>query len=223
MDRSIEPNFEEKIKARKAIVPFLYDMFKGLDKVEINNNSKTINSINIPEIKKALTDAVSLIKFPSIQKVKGEVEITNQKEIQKVEVTNQQPYPKYPEIKIEEKVITFPELQKIIGEVKATNLPIGTEKEANTKNANPSNYLIVRLSDGQKFIDGIGGATSAPMGRSTENIYLREEYSYTTVSGSQVPTMVKKWTDNMVLTETYEYDANANPIKKFRSIEPYNA
>jgi hypothetical protein len=213
MDRTIEPNLEEKIKARKAIVPFLYDMFKGLDKVEISDNRKTINAINIPEIKKALTDAISTIKFPSITKVSGQVEITNQKELQKVEVVNQVEVPE----------ISFPELQKIIGEVKATNLPLGNQKEANSKTANPANYLIVRLSDGQKFIDGIGGATSAPMGRSTENIYLREEYSYTTVSGSQVPTMVKKWTDNMVLTETYEYDANANPIKKFRSIEPYNA
>lgn len=215
MDRSIEPNLEEKIKARKAIVPYLYEMFKGLDKVEISDNRKTINAINIPEIKKALTDAVSSIKFPLTQKIKGEVEITNQKEVQKVEVLNQ--------IEIKENIIEFPELQKVIGEVKAINLPIGTDIDANTKTANPANYLIVRLSDGQKFIDGIGGATSAPMGRSTENIYLREEYSYTTVSGSQVPIMVKKWTDNMVLTETYEYDANANPIKKFRSIEPYNA
>lgn len=215
MDRSIEPNLEEKIKARKAIIPFLYDMFRDLNKVEISDNRKTINSINIPEIKKALTDAVASIKFPITQKIKGEVEITNQKEIQKVEVLNQ--------VEIKENIIEFPELQKVIGEVKAINLPIGSEIEANTRTANPTNYLIVRLSDGQKFIDGIGGATSAPMGRSTENIYLREEYSYTTVSGIQVPTMVKKWTDNMVLTENYEYDANANPIKKFRSIEPYNA
>lgn len=213
MDRSIEPNLEEKIKARKAIVPYLYDLFKGLDKVEISDNRKTINAINIPEIKKALTDAIATIKFPNSQKIKGEVEITNLKEIQKVEVLNQVNIPE----------VTFPELQKIIGEVKAVNLPTGTDVEANSKTANPSNYLIVRLSDGQKFIDGIGSATSAPMGRSTENIYLREEYSYTTVSGSQVPVMVKKWTDNMVLTETYEYDGNANPIKKFRSIEPYNA
>lgn len=212
MDRSIEPNLEEKIKARKAIVPYLYDLFKGLDKVEISDNRKTINAINIPEIKKALTDAIATIKFPNSQKIKGEVEITNLKEIQKVEVLNQVNIPE----------VTFPELQKIIGEVKAVNLPTGTDVEANSKTANPSNYLIVRLSDGQKFIDGIGGATSAPMGRSTENIYLREEYTYTTYSGTSLPIMVKKWTDTMVLTETFEYEG-FNPVRKFRSIEPYNA
>ena len=143
MDRSIEPNLEEKIKARKAIVPYLYDLFKGLDKVEISDNRKTINAINIPEIKKALTDAIATIKFPSSQKIKGEVEITNLKEVQKVEVLNQVNIPE----------VTFPELQKIIGEVKAVNLPTGTDVEANSKTANPSNYLIVRLSDGQKFIE----------------------------------------------------------------------
>jgi len=217
MDRSIEPNLEEKIKARKAVIPAITEMLKN---IKIEDNRQNIIKIDIEEIKKGMIEAISNIKFPKQTKIKGEVEVINQKEIQKVEIINHQ---ELPEIKIEEKVISFPELQKIVGEVKATNLPVGNDKEANSKTANPTNYLIVRLSDGQKFIDNLGGATSAPMGRSTENIYLREEYSYTTVSGSQVPTMVKKWTDNMVLTETYEYDANANPIKKFRSIEPYNA
>ena len=43
MDRSIEPTLEEKVKARKSVVPFLYDIFKGVDKVEVSDK-RTINN-----------------------------------------------------------------------------------------------------------------------------------------------------------------------------------
>lgn len=211
MDR-IEPNLEEKIKIRKAIVPIFEDMLKN---IKIEDNRQNIITIPVEEIKKAFDEAVKKldVKLPKTQTIKGAVEITNQKEIQKVEVINN------PEINIESKEINFPELQKIIGEVKAINLPVGNDKEA-SRNANPTNYLIVRLTDGQRFIDNFGATTSAPMGRNTENIFLREEYSYITISGIQVVNQIKKWTDTMILTEDYQYDGNANPIKKFRSIEP---
>lgn len=217
MDREI--SLEETMKIRKAVIPMLIDALK---EIKISDNRQNVIQIDTEEIKKALIEAISNINLPEYP---SNIQITNQKDIQKVEVVNQEypEFPTFPEIKIEKTEVNFPEIQKVVGEIKAVNLPVGEDKEA-SKKANPTNYLIVRLSDGQKFIDGLGGgATSVPMGRSTENIYLREEYSYTTVSGSQVPVMVKKWTDNMVLTENYEYDSNANPIKKFRSIEPYNA
>jgi hypothetical protein len=217
MERKID-EINETMKIRKAIIPFLADMFNDGKEIKISKEENRIINFNVSEIKKAFNDAIKniVLKYPEKQKV----EIVNHKEVQKVEVLNQE---KFPEIKIEKNEINFPELQKIIGEVKAINLPIGTEKEASKENANPTNYLIVRLSDGQKFIDSFGGGVSAPMGRSTENIYLREEYDYTTISGIQVVNKVRKWTDTMLLTEDYIYDNSANPIKKFRSIEPYNA
>jgi len=213
MDREI--SLEETIKIRKAVIPMLIDALK---EIKISDNRQNVIQIDTEEIKKALIEAVLNIKLPEYP---TNIEVSNQKEVQKVEVINQEVI-QFPEIKIEKTEVNFPEIQKVVGEIKAINLPVGEDKET-SKKANPTNYLIVRLSDGQKFIDNFGGgATSVPMGRSTENIYLREEYTYTTYSGSQLPIMVKKWTDNMVLTETFEYDG-FNPIRKFRSIEPYNA
>jgi hypothetical protein len=69
----------------------------------------------------------------------------------------------------------------------------------------------------QHEIAGKGGASEF-----REKQWLREEYTYTTVSGCNVVSQIKKWDSDQVLTERYEYDGNANAIVKSRSLELHN-
>lgn len=181
-------------------------------------------------------------KQPEIQKV----EVVN-KDVQKTEIVNfpiqksqDLRFPKSFEIsnleRIEKKLdellqktnevqvvnpVRKVEIENPQTEIKITNLPLGEDQKPDKNKANPAKYSIVRLSDGRQFIDNLGGGLASvssgkPMG---DRIWLREEYTFTTISGSQVPTRVIKWDDQFKLTEDYQYDANANPIVKTRKLE----
>lgn len=150
------------------------------------------------------------VDFPVVQKIKGKVDID---------------FPKTQ--KVEGKVdVEFPNTQKVevAGLIKGemTNMPTAEGREASAK-ADPTKYMIVRMSNGRQFIDNESQAHTMAGGSTTyagEKVWLREEYTHTTISGVQVPTKIVKWDDNVKLTEDYAYDADANPITKSRLLEP---
>jgi len=254
MDREIESTIQEKMKIRKAVMPVLEDLFDKskeayLDKIESHTNTNILEGIaksvkETPTLLKSLQGvfdkAISKIKYPSDMKVSGDVNVLN-KDVQKVEGgvsvigevdvnTSKLETLLGKLLKKEPKV---PDNQKVSveglvhGEMKATNLPIGKGTEVNKKDANPSNYLVVRLTDGQKF-QGIPGSTmSAGGGATMEKVWLRQEFTYTTISGNRVPTKIESWDDQFKLTEDFEYEYilidgedSVNPIIKSRSLEP---
>lgn len=222
----MDGKLEDKILIRKEIKPIIEDLVSEIR--ELKEEIKKLDK-QLPEITKIKGD-VKVENLPDVTKV----EITNQKDVvfpdtQKVEVTNPT-YVTFPETQkvevVNHKDVEFPEVQKVkvinnLESLKINNIPLGDGVNVDKEKANPSQYIIVRLTDGQQFITPTASVSSQSGGGGSYDVWIREEYTYTTVSGSQVPYIVKKWSDNRLLTETYEYDGNANPVKKFRSIEPY--
>ncbi len=76
---------------------------------------------------------------------------------------------------------------------------------AKPKNEKP---IAVRVVDMPAIVDGgKGGATEVRQKR-----WLREEYQYTTVSGTQVVTRATMWDHDTKRTEDYRYNENAQVI-----------
>lgn len=134
-------DLKEVIKNKKDIIipPSQTIEFPKVQKVEVENQVKVptsvkvenLNEIRIPEQPKTVTANVT---FPKVQDVK----VTNPPIVQKIE---------------------FPKTQKVEGMVglKEGTIPTGEGDEVHFKKANPRKYSIVRLTDGQKFIDALGG------------------------------------------------------------------
>ena len=206
---------KEKGNIRRAVIPLLKDILTDIKKENIDMKEFILAAV------KSIDRRNISVKnnFPETQKVKGKVEV-DFPEVQKVELENPIPTPI---VNVKPETIKFPSKQKVTvdGLVRTMNddLPLGEGQEVHKDKANPSKFLVIRLSDGKKFInlDGIGAVTGGqPSG---EKIWLREEYTYTTVSGMQVPTQIEKWDSQFKLTIDYEYDANANPIVMSRTLE----
>lgn len=202
-------------KVRKAVFPLLEQFVQIIKEAFSESIAKfRITKADFPDVQKVeLTNyeppvinvTEKTVTFPKVQDVK----LTNYKQ---------------PIINVVEKKIEFPNIQVV--KVKnqfdgnITNLPLGKDKKASVKDANPTKYVVVRLTDGQQFIDSFGSSVSSSNTGGGEKIWLREEYQYTTVSGQSVPSRVIKWDSQFKLTLDYQYDSNANPIIMSRSIEP---
>ena len=149
-----------------------------------------------------------------------------EKEVQKVEVTNQTVAK---EVKIEQKDVKFPEVQKVkdnLTHVKIEKLEkaVNTLIEITVNKKFPEfpykegEILPVAIKDMPIAVNG--GGKGEP-----EKIWLKEEFTYTTISGARVPTIVKKWDDDKRVTETYTYESIVvgtetivSPISKTREI-----
>lgn len=212
---------------------------EGAESMKILDDKNVINFNVFGErdsnkMEKALIGALQKIKLPQIPDLmkvfgkvdvdfpeKQKVEVTNHKEVQKVEVINTIAPVEVQKVTVENQV-EFPETQKVevtnpIKKFIVENLPIGKGKKVNKVEANPSQFLIVRLSDGQKFIDNLGSTVSSDSKQVMEKVWLREEYTY---DGENNPTRVEKWDGQFKLTLDYEYDGNNNAIVMSRSLEP---
>lgn len=166
---------------------------------------------NFPDIQKVEVTNQAQVKFPEIQKVS----ITNlpeQKlpEVQKVEIQNPA---KPPIIKIERQEVKFPATQRVI-----TDLPKGKGSKPSVKGANPTEYLVVRVTTGDKFVDTFGGGVSTGGGGGGEVIFDREEFTWTVVSGTSVPSRVVKFRQGYKVIEDYAYDVNARVTTKTRHV-----
>lgn len=239
---------EEKAKIRGEISPILERILEKLDNTNLTKIEPhihipdTVNSVHeitkyspalLKSLQGILEKALSVVKFPSSMNVRGDINVVN-KDVQKVEgEVGIKGKVKVEVSRLEDlikslldKELKIPDKQKVEveglvhGEMKTTNLPIGKGKEVNKTKANPSEYLVVRLADGEKFLGMPGTTMSASSGPSMEKVWLREEYTYTTVSGVQVPSTVIKWDDQFKMKLDYAYDGNANPTTMTRSIEP---
>lgn len=96
---------------------------------------------NFPLIQKVTGTVEAIVKFPAVQKVTGTVEaIVKFPAVQKVTGTV-------------EALVKFPAIQKVDGNVKIDNLPTGSGYEPDARNANPTKYVPVRLTNGKQFYE----------------------------------------------------------------------
>lgn len=240
-----EANLQEKSIIRKTVMPLIKGLVDSISE-KLDNLQKSIDSIpvdvdNADKITKAIKE-IHIPETPKKMEVEGTVKVDFPKN-QEVTVANQIDTQKFTESLTKDLTTSLVKgltkhLEKLIpNEVQKVDvqnqvqfptqmevgLPKGKDQKVHKRNANPSEYLIVRLTDGKKFLtlDGLGGA-SVSTSKGGEHLYLREEYTYTTVSGMTVPSRVVKWDDQFKVTLDYTYDGNANPIAMNRSIEPSN-
>lgn len=137
--------------------------------------------------------------------------------------------------------VTTPKTQQITGSIESPSLKkaLTTVQEKVEKVesrlvavASTLEKLLKQQDERNSYLDSRGLAVriveqdlvvntaSSGKGNTDDRVWLREQYTYTTISGMQVPTQVQKWSHNSLLTETYEYNGDAKPIKKFRRLEP---
>lgn len=237
MDRRIkDPSLEEKSKIRRVVGPMINDALKGKDSQRIIRESTSedvrkalaplfdrlgdkIDTLN-KNLLESNREAPNLIERIAGVFSKNQPEINIPKLPEKIKAIVD--FPKEQKVKGVVNVDNFPKTQQVTGEVTAkVDMPRGEGKEA-SKKAKPYEYMVVRLTDGQQFITP-QASMSSQAGTSRERVWLREEYEYTTVSGTSVPTKVTKWNDQFKLTEEFEYNVNAEPVIKSRNLEPLPA
>jgi hypothetical protein len=227
----------QSLAMRKALAP-LFDKL-----VDSFVNSPKMNGdfvVNFPE--KIEVDNISTQQVEVLNPV-TKVEITNlpiQKEMQKVEVVNQSQFPDIQKVEITNPVdkvefpkvqkvevtnqnkLTFPAVQQVEFKKVPENLlkliPTGNQQAPHIDNANPTKYVVVRLTNGKEFIEPAQGVSGGG-GGGGETIWLREEYTWTLIGGSYYATSIARYDHYRKVTEDIAYDANGNPIVKTRKVE----
>lgn len=232
-ENEVKEELKKTSDIRKAVVPIFETMFEKMlneikpkeqhihlpDKV-VGEHSISVD-IATEKIEKVLNET-----FEQFKKKLDEVVVVKD-EIKKVEITNP---PSKPIINVVEKNIEFPKVQVVEDKVTVKKMD-RLEKAIN----NLTEILITKESkfpyDKDERIPV--KVMEMPMAQGTasnveEKIWLKEEYTYTTISGSRVPTTIKKWDDSKLVTETYTYEAitidseiTVSPISKTRTVEPY--
>jgi hypothetical protein len=193
---------------RKAVIPLFDALIEKINKQPAEHNIKIVDT---------------LIKYigEKLDAIRGNV--------QKVEVTNV----KQPIINVVEKQIAFPDVQHVTGQVEV-------KKIRDLQKAIDNLTEVIIAKDTPKFpykrnekipvkimeMPVFEQASNAGRTHNEEKIWLREEYDYTTISGTRVPTTIRKWDDDKKVTENYTYEVATigtetivSPISKVRSIE----
>lgn len=165
----VENKKQEVEKRVEDLAKGFIDQLLVLKQEIIDERSKPLN-INFPDIQKVVGD-IGVI-FPEIQKISGRVEIANFPGVQEIKGNVGVIFPniqkiegnvtavlkgfEFPDVqKIEGNVnVQFPSMQKVNGDVRITNLPIGRGVRRDL--ANPTEYIPVRLTNGQEFYDAMG-------------------------------------------------------------------
>ncbi len=219
MDGPVKPTLVEKAKARLSVMPLLAKLTDDI-KVSfesaiaklpkpkapiVNVEAPVVNVKPTPPtpIEVKTTEVIhkeNKIVFPKLQRVAGTVSIVEYYKLAKA--LN----------RIEQKIFDL----KPPGKLEVSNLP--TEKIL-TPNGDKRDVLPVKIIN-KEFMVAIGGGGGAPESRFNDTFWLREEYTYITVSGIQVPSRLIRWSNDLKVTTDYQYDGNANPIVKSRLTEP---
>lgn len=238
MDRKLEKQYKETFGdeyiegfkstpkdnsiARKAVLPIVAKWFnsfgdfitekfdnaiKSMPKTEIPDEMKVSGEVSVKDFRELidkfnqLSKEVKNIKAPIVNVEKGKT-VVEIKELAEIKTAMKAMIDKMVELGAIEKV-------------ELSNLP--TQDFLNEKNQKESGVPVIVKN--WKLATGGGGGSSTEK-ISSDTYWLREEYTYTTVSGSQVPSKLIRWSDNLKVTTNYEYDGNANPIVKTRLTEP---
>jgi len=212
MDGTIE-KLKEKSKIRKAVFPLFQ---KLVDDIKESFNDAIGKIPVLPEPKAPVVNVAAPIvtveptpievKTEKVTVVENKIEFPDK---QKVEVEDIKKLQKTMDA-IEGKLDRLEPLTKL----EVTNIPIVQFLDSKGKK---QKALPVKAIN-PEFMVSQGPGINAT---NTDNrIWLREEFTYMTVSGVQVVTKVEKWDTNDKLTEDYEYDVNANPIIRSRRVEP---
>lgn len=164
---------------------------KLVEKVEKLANKEII--VNPPDVKVESKEVK--VEIPD------EVKVSNLKDLKlpqpKVEVTTE----KY-EI-VNENV----DLEPLTKAIKEQKLPIGEGEKAN-KNADPTRYTVMRLTNGRQFVEPVaGGGSSSSVG---DKVWPVIDITY---DGNGNPTSIVKQADGVRSTQNIAYDGNNNPIR----------
>lgn len=192
---------------------------QGILKIQTQNKEqqdtliKTEFSSFVEKLTTTLTEAIrdlpknlpkTVLNLPKRQEIMGKVELENVETLEKI-LTKQ----------ITEAV---EKLQKDHVENINVILKSILGQQIKINEDNRKEPLEVKVTN-QMIAEGGGGGSK----NTDERVWLREEFTYTTISGRRVVSRIEKWDHASKLTIRLDYDENAKVIAKSRSLEPWIA
>lgn len=223
MDHNMSKDIKEELQtvstARKAIIPIFSDL---IDKVvaaineqktppakplnieklenEVSRISSSIDHLSkyLVSLEKTLNKSETPVTLPApVVNIPEEVTVKN---VVKTEIIQNNPYEISGVVRVDGLLESLKKLQKSLMNNNPQKLP---------------SVIPVKITNWQHSEGGGGGS------RNTDNmIWLREQYSYSTINGEQKVTKVEKWNDQYKMTETFEYNNDYNVSIKNRLLEP---
>ncbi len=222
-------NLEETMRIRKAIAPMIETMVKTIiadmphPEVHMVEPKEPVVNVNVTtgpledsvkeEIRKMTTVVVAefqksisnlpktTLSLPKKQEIMGKVSLDNVDTLEAV-------LKKHSDEIVDK--LQKDNLENISDLVKTLIL---SQKKLNDDNKKEP--LEVKVMN-QMISEGGGGSKNTD-----ERVWLREEFTYVTVSGRQVVSSIEKWDSTAKLTIRLDYDSNAKVVAKSRSLEPY--